>query len=93
MSQSSEQDASRRKEQLANTISNQVASGGRVESQSDFQAVMVEGHRVNHVLHAIVSFFTCGAWLLIWLILGISGGEKRKIIRVDEYGNVTVSNT
>ena len=37
-----------RKELLAQHISFQVAQGARVESQSDFQAVLIYGHRVNH---------------------------------------------
>jgi hypothetical protein len=90
MAQSTEWDPERRREQLANTLANQVASGGRIESQSEFQAVVVDGHRVNHVLHAIISFFTCGLWIVIWLVLGLSGGEKRRIVRVDQYGNTTL---
>ena len=82
-----------RKAQLAQYIAGAVATQGtRVESQSDFQAVLVTGHPVNHVLHFLVSFLSCGLWLLVWLILAASGGEKRSLVQVDEWGNIRVQN-
>lgn len=62
----------------------------RIESQSDYQAVLVTGQKVNHLLHFLVGLFTLGVWWIVWLILALSGGEKRHIVQVDEYGNVTV---
>ena len=79
-----------RKELLAQAIQTQVVGGHRVESQSDFQAVLIKGHRVNHALHAILGLFTFGFWWIIWLILVVAGGEKRQTIKVDEYGNTLV---
>jgi hypothetical protein len=68
-----------------------VASrGARVESQSDFQAVLATGQPVNHVLHAIIFFFTCGLWIVPWLILALMAGVKRQLVAVDDYGNVNV---
>jgi len=76
---------------LAQQIASMVASrGARVESQSDFQAVLATGQPVNHVLHAIIFFCTCGIWLLVWLILALTGGVKRQLVTVDEFGNVNV---
>ena len=80
-----------RKERQANLVAGQVAAGGRVESQGDYQAIVVEGRRVNHVLHVILSFLTCGFWIIVWIVLGIAGGEKRKLVKVDEDGNETVT--
>src|SRR5262245_41887139 len=37
-----------RKQLLARTLQSQIVAGGRVESQSDFEAVIVSGKRVNH---------------------------------------------
>jgi hypothetical protein len=80
--------ADERKALLAQQIQSASARGLRVESQSDFQAVMVEGQPVNHVLHAIVTLFSCGLWGIVWIILAITGGEKREMVVVDEFGNV-----
>jgi len=42
------------------------------------------------VLHAILTVFTCLLWGIVWLIMGLTGGEKRELVVVDEYGNVQV---
>lgn len=76
-----------RKKLLAQAIHTQVINGCRVESQGDFQAVLVKGRRVNHALHAIIGLFTFGLWWIVWLILVLVGGERRQILSVDEYGH------
>lgn len=63
----------------------------RVETQVPDQAVLVYGKPVSHVLHVILSIFTAGLWLIPWLIMSFTGGEKRKIVRVDEFGNLLVT--
>lgn len=80
-----------RKEILAQHIANLVAQGRRVESQGDFQAVMVRGNKVNHVLHLILTLVTLGLWVIIWLVLALSGGEKREIVKIDEWGTPSVT--
>ena len=80
-----------RKALLAQQIQGAVARGLRVESQSEFQAVLIEGQAVNHVLHAIITVVTCGLWGIVWIILAVTGGEKREMIVVDEFGNVQLS--
>ena len=76
-----------RQETLARMVQGEVAQGARVESQTGHSAVLVRGRRVNHVLHLLVSLFTLGIWLIVWIILSLSGGEKRKMVSIDEYGN------
>jgi len=81
-----------RKAILADEVSRRVARGGRVEVQTDYQAIIVSGRRVNHLLHLILSVLTIGAWaLLIWLPLAIFGGEKRYAVTVDRFGNITTA--
>lgn len=80
--------ADERKAMLAQQLQSGAARGLRVESQSDFQAVLVQGQPVNHVLHAIITIFSCGLWGIVWIILAITGGEKREMAVVDEFGNV-----
>jgi hypothetical protein len=45
-------------------IANVSAQGYRVESQQDYQAVIVRGKPINHPLHIIVSILTAGIWLI-----------------------------
>lgn len=73
---------------LAQAVAREVASGGRVESQSPSQAIIVKGKPVNHTLHLILSLVTLSFWSWIWLFLAIKGGESRLILTVDDYGNV-----
>ncbi len=79
-----------RKEILARQIQMAVAQGGRVESQSDANAVIVKGKQVNHLLHFLIGVFTCGLWWIAWLIIAITGGEKREMVVVDDWGNASV---
>ena len=83
--------ADERKQMLAELIANRVVQGYRVETQSDFQAIIIKGKPVNHILHLILSIFTLGIWLFVWLLLAITGGEKREIARVDEWGTTSVA--
>jgi len=75
-----------RRELLGRAVATQVAQGFRVESQSDYQAVLVRGHRLNHVLHLVLAIVTFLLWGIVWIALVIFGGEKRVMIVVDEFG-------
>ena len=81
-----------RAEILIQALATAVASGGRVESHTSFQAVIVYGRPVNHVLHAILTIFTCCLlWGIVWQIIGNSGGERREVLQVDPHGGVIIS--
>ncbi len=82
--------AEERKQMLAQQIQFATTRGRRVESQMDFQAVLIEGKPVNHTLHAILTIFTCLVWGIVWAVLAATGGEKRELLVVDEYGNVQI---
>ena len=49
----------------------------------------VDRHRPNHALHAILTlltFWMCGGWAWIWLLVAL--GNKKRVQRVDAYGNI-----
>ena len=71
---------------LAQVVMRATALGARIESQSDTMAVLVEGKSVNHILHLILTIVTFGFWAIVWIILAITGGEKRQTITVDVFG-------
>ena len=80
-----------RKARLAQAVQVEVATGGRVESQTDINAIIRHGKSTNHVLHVLLSIFTLGIWLCIWPIVGIVNILSRKptmSLSVDEYGNI-----
>lgn len=62
-----------RKRVLAWAVAIQIAQGARLESQSDYQAVVARGLRL-HNNHGLT----------------ITGGEKRSVVAVDEFGNVAL---
>lgn len=65
-------------------------TGWRIESQTDYRAVLVRGREPNRILHLILTIITVGLWLLIWLPIEMFkiGFPKRKLVWVDEDGNV-----
>jgi hypothetical protein len=80
-----------RQRRLQDYLSRHVATTkGRIESMTDYSAVVIQGHKVNHVLHLLISVFLCGLWLPIWLVLAMTGGEKRTVLTVDQCGNVNI---
>jgi hypothetical protein len=81
-----------RKEALAHAVANEVRGGFNVQSQSDYQAVMIRpGQRTNHILHLILTIITGGLWLFVWVILALTHKkERREVIHVDEFGNTNI---
>ncbi len=80
-----------RREILSDELSRQLALGNRrIESHSDLSAVIVTGKPVNHILHLLVTVLTIGIWAFVWILLVLTGGERRELVRVDESGRVTV---
>ena len=78
------------KEALARIISAQVVDGARVESQSEYQVVLARGHRLNNFMHLILTIVTFGLWGIVWLLLGLFGGEKRRVAFIDEWGSSSI---
>lgn len=75
-----------RSERLAQLISQYAREGWRVESQSATQAQLVKGKPTNHVLHLLLSLVTLGIWIPVWICVAIFGGEKHKLVTVNERG-------
>lgn len=73
---------------LAQSLAGIVHTGARVESQTDTQAVVVVGRTPNHVLHLLLTLVTCGAWGIVWVVLALTGRERRSTVLVDEWGFV-----
>ena len=78
-----------RHDRIEDAIQAAVAEGWVIEGRSDFQALLVRGKPVNHILHLLLCFPTLGFWLFVWLLLVLVGGEKRQVITVDRSGAVT----
>lgn len=82
------QAAEQRKATLDRTLQLKGAQGWRIETRSEFQATIAKGHRLNNTLHLILTIITIGVWGIVWILLAVLSGEQRRMITIDEYGNV-----
>lgn len=83
---------SQRADVLNLAVQNCIAKGWRVEAITPPSgAVLVSGHRVNHVLHAILTVLMCGLWGVVWIIVASSTHEYRMTVTIDAYGRPVYS--
>ena len=90
MSSEEENQDKRRRQQQAQAVANEVLQGSVVQSSSDYQAVLVSGSKVNHLLHFAITVVSCGFWACVWLFLSLTGGEEVYIVNTPEFGNSLV---
>jgi hypothetical protein len=38
---------------------------------------LVRREKANHILHFLISFFTCGAWAVVWILVAVKIGGWR----------------
>ena len=57
-----------------------VTDGWMVESQTPTQAILVKSRKCNHILHLLLSVFTGGLWLPVWIVQGVRAGTERRVI-------------
>ncbi len=36
-----------------------------------------ENSKTNHILHAIISIFSIGAWVVVWIIIALTNNARR----------------
>ena len=81
----------RRQEILEQSVMDAISKGWKIESQGKYHAVIVEGGSVNHLLHLILSILTSGIWIIVWFLLVVFGGQRRRMIYVNEQGYISVT--
>jgi hypothetical protein len=47
--------------------------------------------RVADERYLILTIVTVGLWGIVWIIVALTGGERRMQIAIDEYGNVVLT--
>lgn len=80
-----------RAERLDTAVAYAVAHGWRVESRSTTQAVLVSGHDASggvHFIHAMMTLFTFGLWVFVWILYAMSRHEDRVTVTIDPYGEI-----
>lgn len=76
---------------LGLAVAQYANAGWQVQATTPTSAVLVDGPPTNHVLHVLVSIFTCGLWLPVWLIVAMTAKQRRVTLMVDPYGNVVAT--
>lgn len=82
-----------RRSALDARIARELASGAMLESQAGYNAVLIKGKKVNHILHLILSLITAGLWLIVWLVLVITNKRQRIVLFANEEGVVETTVT
>jgi hypothetical protein len=62
----------------------------RIKSRAPHHAVMVHASGPNHLVHALITLFTCGLWVIAWIPFATQRGHQVSL-HVDPYGNVMSS--
>lgn len=79
-----------RKTTLAREVGNQARAGWRVQSQTDYQAVLAKGKRTSHGLHIFLSIITIGFWIPVWILMTVLNRDRQKVVEVDAFGNLSI---
>lgn len=86
-----------RKEIFDEALFNATANGATIVQRSDtaFKAVVAERFQApgpNHLVHFLLTLFTGGLWLIVWVFLILASSkrivENRILVCVDAAGNV-----
>ena len=84
-------DAEERSSVLAAGVARYVAeTRGRVAFQGPDRAVIITGRPVNHILHLLLTILTGGLWLIVWVVVAGTGGERVLELSVDDDGQLSV---
>lgn len=70
-------------------LTEQERHGKRVESRTDYSAVLVKSKPVMHKVHLALTVLTLGLWGLVWLVLVLTRGETRDWMEINGQGFVT----
>lgn len=73
---------------LDNHVRSYAHKGFTVESRTDTQAVLTKKQTIGWFWNIILSFVTCGLWLLVVLYRLINRKHDRIILTMDENGSV-----
>ena len=77
-----------RKTNFTVLLTEQERLGKRVESRTDYSAVLVKSKPIAHTLHLVLTVPTLGLWGLLWLLQVLTRGETRERMEIDGQGFV-----
>jgi len=75
-----------------NYISTKALEGYTIVDKNESEHTCVlskQGKKVNHILHAFLTFITLGFWLFVWLFIYFTSGKDTRIrVSYDSSGNL-----
>jgi hypothetical protein len=81
-----------RVERLSKIVSSKTLEGWVVVDKNDRDAsavLMLPGKPINHILHFLIGWVTCGVWWIVWAILALTHKkEQRMRVSIDQFGNL-----
>jgi hypothetical protein len=73
---------------IDHAVRQEIARGGRVESQSASSATVAYGKPVNHVLHLLLTILTCFLWSPVWALVTVANRPYRVLLSVAPDGQL-----
>lgn len=73
---------------LDNQVADYAGKGWTVESRTESQVILTKKSRIGWFWNIILTFVTCGFWLIVVAYRLINRKEGRIILTADEAGNV-----
>lgn len=77
-----------RQQMLSMAVSAEMAQGAQILEMNQTSALLVKASPVNHVLHLLLTAFTCGVWAFVWLLVSATAQPRRFRMTVNEFGVV-----
>jgi hypothetical protein len=65
-----------------------IVPGGCYYPPQPVAVAVSNGGGPNHALHAVLTFFTCGMWLPVWILVAIFSSSSRSAVAVAGPGGV-----
>ncbi|GGN94195.1 hypothetical protein GCM10011610_56870 [Nocardia rhizosphaerihabitans] len=81
-------DPEERQRLLSMAVNAEVSNGAQIEEMTQSSAVLLKMKQVNHVLHLLLTVFTCFLWAIVWILVSASVQPQRFRLAVDEFGIV-----
>ena len=77
---------------LDGAVATMVAAGGRLETRSERQAIVMFGKPMNHTVHMVLAVITLGVWLPFWFIATATHKYTRAILTLDDDNEIVQRN-
>ena len=71
-------------EALGDRVAIYVTQGYTVKLDTSSQVILSKAVKVNHILHAILSFPTAGFWIIVWIIMAMRRAEETIQLKIQD---------